>query len=121
MPCLFQPPSLPSEATRSYQQVERVVSYSRVFLFATDASPARALLTEWAKDSDGGELGALLQRYGVGPPGRALLATLGSRADSAAQDLVVMALAGVWVDASHVHAVHSTSMASLHLCDQLLV
>ena len=59
-----------------------------------DASPTRAVLEAWAEDPDGGELGALLQRYGAGPPSRALLTSLGSQADSAAQDLVVEVLAG---------------------------
>ena len=45
------------------------------------------LLEGWAEDADGGKLGTLLQRYGAGPPSRALLTTLGRQADAAAQDL----------------------------------
>ena len=66
----------------------------------TDASLARRILEGWAEDADGGELGALLQRYGAGPPSRALLASLGIQADSAAQDLVTLALAGAGVHTS---------------------
>lgn len=62
--------------------------------YVADASPARSVLEAWAEDPDGGELGALLQRYGAGPPSRALLTSLGSQADSAAQDLVIEVLAG---------------------------
>ncbi len=53
------------------------------------------MLEEWAEDADGGELGVLLQRYGAEPPSQALLTCLGSRADSAAEELVTRALAGM--------------------------
>ena len=45
------------------------------------------------RDADGGKLGTLLQRYGAGPPSRALLTTLGRQADLAAQDLACLVLA----------------------------
>ncbi|CAK0783823.1 hypothetical protein CVIRNUC_007023 [Coccomyxa viridis] len=57
------------------------------------ASPARKMLEGWAEDADGGKLGTLLQRYGAGPPSRALLTTLGRQADLAAQDLACLVLA----------------------------
>ena len=61
---------------------------------AAGASPARKMLEGWAEDADGGKLGTLLQRYGAGPPSRALLTTLGRQADLAAQDLACLVLAG---------------------------
>jgi len=72
--------------------VARLIPY--LHCCVADASPARAVLEAWAEDPDGGELGALLQRCGAGPPSRALLTSLGSQAASAAQDLVVEVLAG---------------------------
>ena len=64
---------------------------------AAGASPARTMLEGWAEDADGGKLGTLLQRYGAGPPSRALLTTLGRQADAAAQDLASMVLAGAYM------------------------
>ena len=58
------------------------------------------MLEAWAEDADGGELGALLQRYGAAPPSQALLTCLGSRADSAAEELVIQALAGASLPAA---------------------
>ena len=63
-------------------------------VLAAGASPARKMLEGWAEDADGGKLGTLLQRYGAGPPSRALLTTLGRQADLAAQDLACLVLAG---------------------------
>ena len=62
------------------------------------------MLEAWAEDADGGELGALLQRYGAVPPSQALLTCLGSRADSAAEDLVTRALAGATLPSSCIHS-----------------
>ena len=64
---------------------------------AVDASSARGMLKSWAEDVDGGKLGTLLQRYGAGPPSRALLTTLGRQADAAAQDLASLVLAGAYM------------------------
>ena len=55
------------------------------------------MLEGWAEDADGGKLGTLLQRYGAGPPSRALLTTLGRQAGAAAQDLASMVLAGAYM------------------------
>ena len=64
---------------------------------AAGGSPAREMLVGWAEDADGGKLGTLLQRYGAGPPSRALLTALGRQADAAAQDLASLVLAGAYM------------------------
>lgn len=71
------------------------------------------MLEAWAEDADGGELGALLQRYGAVPPSQALLTCLGRQADSAAEELVTRALAGTTLPSS---CIHGMTIAVVSFC-----
>ena len=58
----------------------------------------------------------LLQRYGAEPPSQALLACLGSRADSAAEELVTRALAGTTLSLFAYTASHILILAQSETC-----
>ena len=72
----------------------RIQKERHLRLFFADASPARVMLEAWAEDADGGELGPLLQRYGAEPPLWSVIASLSILADSAAENIIIQALAG---------------------------